>query len=87
MYDKVVLALEKDHIETIIGLLTDRLMTAETCKESAYREVNELREQRDHLVAENAQMCREYVAMQNNLNALMDKLPDEAEDEDGDLDE
>ena len=114
MYDteKVILALEKDHVETIIGLLTDRLITAELCKdnayreaselreerdhlvaehktreESVYREINELREERDRLVAEHTQMAREYVAMQNNLNALIDKLPDATEAEEVTIDE
>ena len=79
MYDseKVILALEKDHVETIIGLLTDRLITAELCKDNAYREVSELRSDRDCLVSDHNQLSRDYVTLQTEYNMLLDRLPAE----------
>lgn len=76
MYDseKVILALEKDHVETIIGLLTDRLITAELCKDNAYREVSELRSERDRLVSDHNQQFHDYEALLIEYNKLLNRL-------------
>lgn len=74
MYEskKVILSLDSDQIETIISVLVDRYISAELCKESAYREIADLKAS---IALKDQQMCQ----MINHMSAYNSADAEEGE--------